>query len=84
LAHPDEDIFDQGLGFDLGTVMDRRHMLRVLGLGAGAVAPARARHGLVGWCRHIGVRDRRRDPVVRVGDPRGDRRAVPWRWIQRA
>lgn len=40
LADPDEDIVDQGLGFDLGTVVSRRGMLRVLGLGAGAVALA--------------------------------------------
>jgi len=31
LANPDEDIFDQGLAFDLGTLLDRRRMLRLLG-----------------------------------------------------
>ena len=40
LANPDEDIFDQGLRFDLQTVMGRRGMLRILGLGAGALALA--------------------------------------------
>jgi hypothetical protein len=40
LAKPDEDLFDQGLSFDLDTVIDRRRMLRVLGIGAGAVALA--------------------------------------------
>jgi protocatechuate 3,4-dioxygenase beta subunit len=40
LANPHEDIFDQGLGFDLETVMGRRGMLRILGLGAGAVVLA--------------------------------------------
>jgi protocatechuate 3,4-dioxygenase beta subunit len=34
LARPDEDLVDQGLGFDLGTLLDRRVVLRALGLGA--------------------------------------------------
>jgi protocatechuate 3,4-dioxygenase beta subunit len=34
LARPDEEIVDQGLGFDIGTLMSRRQSLRVLGLGA--------------------------------------------------
>ncbi|HEU5110823.1 MAG TPA: intradiol ring-cleavage dioxygenase [Micromonosporaceae bacterium] len=34
LARPGEDIEDQGLGFDLGTLMDRRQLLRMLGVGA--------------------------------------------------
>jgi protocatechuate 3,4-dioxygenase beta subunit len=34
LARPDEEIVDQGLGFDLGTLRSRRQMLRALGLGA--------------------------------------------------
>jgi protocatechuate 3,4-dioxygenase beta subunit len=33
LTNPDEDIFDQGLAFDLETLIDRRRMLRLLGLG---------------------------------------------------
>jgi protocatechuate 3,4-dioxygenase beta subunit len=37
LPRPDEDVADQGLGFDLGTLMGRRQVLRFLGLGvAGA------------------------------------------------
>jgi protocatechuate 3,4-dioxygenase beta subunit len=41
LRNPDEEIYDQGLGFDLETVIDRRRMLRLLGytgLSAGLVA----------------------------------------------
>ncbi|WP_199561959.1 intradiol ring-cleavage dioxygenase [Micromonospora deserti] len=33
LPRPDEELVDQGLGFDLGTMMGRRRMLRALGLG---------------------------------------------------
>ncbi len=31
LANPDEDIYDQGLAFDIGTLMDRRRMLKLMG-----------------------------------------------------
>ena len=34
LPRPDQEIVDQGLGFDLGTLMGRRRLLQVLGLGA--------------------------------------------------
>jgi protocatechuate 3,4-dioxygenase beta subunit len=43
LANPSEDIYDQGLAFDLETPVDRRRMLRLLGLaglGAGLSALA--------------------------------------------
>jgi protocatechuate 3,4-dioxygenase beta subunit len=40
LARPDEDIEDQGLGFDLGTLMGRRGILRMFGVGAAAVGLA--------------------------------------------
>ncbi|RJK97581.1 intradiol ring-cleavage dioxygenase [Vallicoccus soli] len=33
LARPDEEVVDQGLGFDLGTLLGRRQALRALGLG---------------------------------------------------
>ncbi len=36
LVRPDEEVVDQGLGFDLTTLMSRRRMLRALGLGAAA------------------------------------------------
>ncbi|GAA1641726.1 intradiol ring-cleavage dioxygenase [Saccharothrix algeriensis] len=37
LARPQEEVFDQGLGFDIGTLLGRRQLLRGLGLGiAGA------------------------------------------------
>lgn len=39
LPRPDEDLYDQGLAFDLET-MTRRRALRFLGLGAGALALA--------------------------------------------
>jgi protocatechuate 3,4-dioxygenase beta subunit len=41
LANPDEDIYDQGLAFDLETLLDRRRMLKLVGysgLGAGLIA----------------------------------------------
>jgi len=34
LANPEEEIFDQGLAFDLGTLLDRRRMLKVMGASA--------------------------------------------------
>ena len=37
LAKPDEELVDQGLEFDLGTLVSRRAALRVFGLGAAAV-----------------------------------------------
>jgi protocatechuate 3,4-dioxygenase beta subunit len=40
LARPDEELVDQGLGFDLGTLIDRRQMLRAFGIGATAVGLA--------------------------------------------
>ena len=37
LPHPDEEVVDQGLAFDLGTLFERRRALQILGLGlAGA------------------------------------------------
>ena len=43
LARPDEDIFDQGLAFDLQTMLDRRQLLKLIGysgLSAGLFALA--------------------------------------------
>jgi protocatechuate 3,4-dioxygenase beta subunit len=40
LARPDEDVVDQGLDFDLATMLSRRRMLGVFGLGAAAVGLA--------------------------------------------
>jgi len=40
LARPDEEIVDQGLSFDLGTLMGRRHILRMLGIGAAGLGLA--------------------------------------------
>jgi len=34
LPRPDEELVDQGLGFDIGTLMSRRQTFRALGLGA--------------------------------------------------
>lgn len=34
LPRPDEDIEDQGLGFDVGTLLQRRRILQALGVGA--------------------------------------------------
>jgi protocatechuate 3,4-dioxygenase beta subunit len=40
LARPHEELVDQGLGFDVTTLLSRRKMLRALGLGAAAVGLA--------------------------------------------
>ncbi|MGI5132221.1 intradiol ring-cleavage dioxygenase [Pseudonocardia sp. CA-107938] len=40
LPRPGEEVQDQGLAFDLGTVLGRRRVLRALGLGAAAVGLA--------------------------------------------
>ena len=38
LPRPDEEVVDQGLAFDLHTLLDRRRLLRAFGLGAVAVS----------------------------------------------
>ena len=40
LPRPDEELVDQGLGFDVGTLLSRRRLLGVLGLGAASVGLA--------------------------------------------
>ena len=40
LVRPDEEVVDQGLGFDVATLMSRRQMLRALGFGVAAVGLA--------------------------------------------
>lgn len=40
LDRPQEDLEDQGLAFDLGTLVGRRKVLGILGLGAGSLALA--------------------------------------------
>jgi len=40
LPRPDEELVDQGLGFDLGTLMGRRRVLKALGLGITGVGLA--------------------------------------------
>jgi len=40
LVRPHEELVDQGLGFDVTTLLTRRHVLRALGLGAAAVGLA--------------------------------------------
>ena len=45
LPRPHEEIVDQGLGFDLGTLLSRRRMLGVLGLGAAAIGVAACSSG---------------------------------------
>ncbi|MEU4561614.1 3,4-dioxygenase subunit beta [Actinoplanes sp. NPDC023936] len=40
LPNPDEEVFDQGLGFDLGTLLGRRQVLRAFGVGAAALGLA--------------------------------------------
>ena len=38
LPHPDEAVYDQGLVFDLGTVVSRRRVLTMVGAGAGVAS----------------------------------------------
>ncbi|XVX20764.1 intradiol ring-cleavage dioxygenase [Actinomycetota bacterium] len=40
LPRPDEDLYDQGLGFDVTTLLGRRQVLAAMGLGVGATALA--------------------------------------------
>jgi protocatechuate 3,4-dioxygenase beta subunit len=40
LARPEEEVVDQGAGFDVGTLISRRSMLGLVGLGVGATALA--------------------------------------------
>ncbi|WP_448613420.1 dioxygenase family protein [Modestobacter sp. URMC 112] len=40
LVRPAEEVVDQGLGFDLATLVDRRQVLRLLGLGVAGVGLA--------------------------------------------
>jgi protocatechuate 3,4-dioxygenase beta subunit len=40
LARPDEEVVDQGLAFDLGTLLSRRRLLGILGVGAAGVGLA--------------------------------------------
>jgi protocatechuate 3,4-dioxygenase beta subunit len=37
LARPNDEVVDQGLGFDIGTLLSRRSMLTLLGLGTASV-----------------------------------------------
>jgi protocatechuate 3,4-dioxygenase beta subunit len=48
LARPDEEVVDQGLGFDIGTLMDRRQMLRAFGIGVTTLGLAACGSGLGG------------------------------------
>src|SRR5580765_5332636 len=40
LVRPDDEVVDQGLGFDVGTLMNRRRMLRTLGFGVATIGLA--------------------------------------------
>jgi hypothetical protein len=40
LARPDDEVVDQGAGFDIGTLISRRGLLSLVGLGIGATALA--------------------------------------------
>jgi protocatechuate 3,4-dioxygenase beta subunit len=48
LPDPTEPVFDQGLTFDVETLLDRRRVLKVLGFGAGAFALAACAPGSSG------------------------------------
>src|SRR5690349_5393521 len=40
LVRPDDEVVDQGLAFDVGTLMNRRRMLRTLGFGVATIGLA--------------------------------------------
>lgn len=48
LPRPDEELVDQGLGFDVGTLMSRRRLLGVFGIGATTVGLAACSGGASG------------------------------------
>jgi protocatechuate 3,4-dioxygenase beta subunit len=48
LVRPDEEVVDQGLGFDVTTLLSRRRVLRALGLGAAAASLAACGSGTTG------------------------------------
>jgi protocatechuate 3,4-dioxygenase beta subunit len=48
LVRPDEEVVDQGLGFDVTTLLSRRRVLRALGLGAAAAGLAACGNGTTG------------------------------------
>jgi protocatechuate 3,4-dioxygenase beta subunit len=74
LVRPDEEIVDQGLGFDVGTILSRRRVLRVLGIVEHAAGvprvPPRSR---VGRPRPRPRRPRPRRPRRRRTRPRSGR-----------
>ncbi len=45
LVRPEDEVVDQGAGFDLTTLLSRRHVLSALGIGAGALALAACSSG---------------------------------------
>ncbi|MET8306756.1 intradiol ring-cleavage dioxygenase [Micromonospora sp. NPDC005173] len=45
LERPEEDVVDQGLGFDIGTLMGRRQLLRAVGLGVTTLGLAACGNG---------------------------------------
>ena len=47
LPRPDDEVVDQGLAFDVATLMGRRQMLRTIGLGAAALGLAACGGGSV-------------------------------------
>ena len=48
LPRPEDEVVDQGLGFDVGTLLGRRQMLRALGLGAASLSLAACGVGSTG------------------------------------
>ncbi|MEU6647406.1 hypothetical protein ABZ863_33460 [Saccharomonospora sp. NPDC046836] len=61
LARPDDEVVDQGPGFDIGALLDRRRALRFLGVGAAGVVLTACGTGSSGSspqrCAPIPVRD---------------------------
>ena len=81
LPRPDEELVDQGLAFDVGTLMSRRRLLGVLGLGAAGMglaacgasaSPTAGRELDLGFVVGSG-----HDRLGASRDPRRDRRALP-------
>ena len=64
LPRPDEEVVDQGLGFDLGTLVGRRQVLRALGLGVATLG--------LGACGSGSNTDAPTAPTTVAAAPTGD------------
>ena len=76
LVRPDEDVVDQGLGFDVATLMGRRQLLRTLGLGAAALGLAACSAGTASGTSSSSAMSAS-DSLDHRRDPRRDSGSLP-------